>query len=88
MTDSWSVAGDQYFLRVFSDGVEKYETEGIRFPTHEAAGLEAVRSSAEILHDMDGKAPGIDWRMDVTDTAGKLIYRVSFKAEDFSASLE
>lgn len=74
-----------YFFRVFTDGIERNATEGIAFASKEEAWQEASTSSGEILREMDGKMHiGLDWRMDVTNAAGELLYRLSFKTEEFS----
>lgn len=74
-----------YFLRVFTNGIERHRTEGLAFPSREAAWEEASTSAGEIIREMDGKMhPGLDWRMDVVDEAGRIIYRFCFSAEEFS----
>lgn len=76
----------RFFFRVFTDGVERHRSEGLLFADRQEAWHEASTSTGEILREMDGKMqPGLDWRMDVTDEAGQLIYRFTFKAEDFGA---
>jgi hypothetical protein len=72
-----------YFLRVFTNGIERHKTEGLAFLSDEEAWHEASTSAGEIIREMDGKMhPGLDWRMDVTDATGQLIFRFSFKAEE------
>jgi hypothetical protein len=71
-----------FFFRVFRDGVERHRTEGIEFSSMDEVWEEASTASGEILREMDGKMHvGMDWRMDVSDDDGKLIYRLSFKTE-------
>ena len=73
-----------YFLRVFTNGTQRHQTEGITFPSRQELWHEASTSAGEIIREMDGNMhPGLDWRMDVSDSAGDLIYRFSFKAEEF-----
>ena len=73
-----------YFFRTITNGIERHRTEGLAFASREDAWQEAAISSGEIIREMDGNMhPGLDWRMDVNDSAGDLIYRFSFKAEEF-----
>jgi len=84
MQDGFPTSDEVYFFRVFTDGIERHRTEGIAFPSKEEAWHEASTSSGEILREMDGKMHvGMDWRMDVTNAAGDVIYRLSFKTEEF-----
>jgi hypothetical protein len=81
-----NATSSRFFFRVFTDGVERHRSEGLLFTDKHEVWQEASTSTGEILREIDGKMqPGLDWRMDVTDEAGQLIYRFSFKAEDFSA---
>ncbi len=84
MKDDLPTFHEVYFFRVFTDGIERNRTEGISFASREEAWQEASTSSGEILREMDGRMHiGLDWRMDVTNSAGDLIYRLSFKTEKF-----
>ena len=86
MQDELPTSDEIYFFRVFTDGVERHRTEGIAFPSKQDAWEEASISSGEILREMDGKMQvGMDWRMDVFNAAGDIIYRLSFKTEEFQA---
>ena len=71
-----------YFFRIFTNDVKRHQTEAIAFPSKEAAWHEASTSSGEILREMDGNMHiGMDWRMEVSNAAGELIYRLTFKTE-------
>jgi hypothetical protein len=71
-----------YFFSVFTNDTGRNQTDGLAFFSKEEAWHEASTATGEIIRDMDGKMhPGLDWRMDVTDATGNLIYRFSFKAE-------
>ena len=84
MQDGFPSSDEVYYFRVFTNGIERHRTEGLAFPSREAAWEEASTSTGEILREMDGKMHiGLDWRMDVTDSAGTAIYRLSFKTEEF-----
>jgi hypothetical protein len=82
--NSGSDTPELYFLRIFKDNFEEYQTEGMPFLTREEAWLEASRAAGEIIKDMAGAMhPFTDWRMDVTNEAGSLVCRLSFKTEQF-----
>jgi hypothetical protein len=73
-----------YFLRIFTNGIERHETDGMTFPSRDHVWTEASASAGEIIREMHGNMhPGLDWRMDVSDATGTVIYRFSFKAEEF-----
>lgn len=72
-----------YFLRIFTNGIARHETEGMAFASRHDVWKEASASACEIIRDMNGNMhPGMDWRMDVSDAAGAVIYRLSFKVEE------
>lgn len=82
MTDS-QLPTKSIFFRVFTNDVERHKTEGIAFPSREEAWREASTSAGEILREMDGNMQiGLNWRMEVSNSAGDLIYRLSFKTEE------
>jgi hypothetical protein len=69
---------------VFTDGIERHQTDGIAFSSRAEVWQEASTSAGEILREMDGKMHlGMDWRMDVSDADGKLLYRLKFMTEEF-----
>ena len=83
MQDGFPSSDELYYFRVFTNGIERHRTEGLAFSSREAAWEEASTSTGEILREMDGKMHiGLDWRMDVTDSADTPIYRLSFKTEE------
>ena len=72
-----------YFFRVFTNGVQLHASDGLLFENRHLAWQEASESTGQIIRDMDGRIePGLDWRMDVSDEKGKVIYQFSFRAED------
>jgi hypothetical protein len=85
MADFKTIPSNIYFLRVLSEGIEGYETEGLPFSSMTELWDEAMKSSGEILSEMRNTKPGMNWRMDVADSAGALIYRFSFNAESFGS---
>ncbi len=83
MTDGLPTSDEIYFFRIFTNGVERHQTEGLPFPSKEEAWEEASASAGEILREMDGKMHiGLDWRMEVSNSAGNLLYRLSFQTEE------
>lgn len=75
----------RYFFRVFTNGVERHPSEGLLMSDRQQVWEEASVSTGELIHGMHGAiAPGLDWRMDVTDETGRLIYRFSLKADDLT----
>ena len=87
MNDGLPTSDEIYFFRVFTNDVERYQTEGIAFPSKEEAWHEASTSTGEILREMDGHMHiGLNWRMEVSNTAGDLIYRLTFKTEEIGVT--
>lgn len=83
MTDLLATSQHVYFFRIFTNGVERNQTLGLAFTSKDAAWQEASAAAWEIIRDMEDKVhPGLDWRMDVTDAAGDLVYRFAFSAQD------
>jgi hypothetical protein len=77
-------SGQTYCLRIFTNGIARHETDGMTFSSRDDVWTEASASAGEIIREMHGNMhPGLDWRMDVSDAAGTVIYRFSFKAEEF-----
>jgi hypothetical protein len=77
-------ATTRFFFRVFTNGIERHQSDGLLFTSKEEAWHEASTSTGEIIREMDGKIEaGLDWRMDVTDEDGALIFRFALTAEEF-----
>jgi hypothetical protein len=61
------------------DGISALDTEGTELPDWQAARLEAIRLAGDILkHDADRIALGEDWRIEVTDHAGLILFQMTF----------
>ena len=70
----------RYFFHV-RDGRDIPDNVGTELPSLEAARVEAVRSSGEMLRDIKGSTEfwsGDDWVMNVTDEAGKPVLTLRF----------
>ncbi|MDB5655309.1 MAG: hypothetical protein JWQ94_2922 [Tardiphaga sp.] len=78
-----SLAQTSHFhFRVFTNGAAPYESDALDFDDLDEVWHEGAMSACEIIRAMHGRIEGdLDWRLEVSDAAGKVIYRFSFKAE-------
>jgi hypothetical protein len=84
MSDLQIAPVHSYRCRVFGTGDEFFGTETFTARNPDEVWHEASMSACELIRNAYGRmAPGFDWRMEVLDPAGKLIYQFSFKAEAF-----
>jgi hypothetical protein len=61
------------------DGCSALDTEGTELPDPQAARLEAIRIAGDILkHDAHRIALGEDWRIEVTDDTGLILFQMTF----------
>ncbi|MCJ2090202.1 hypothetical protein MKK88_30080 [Methylobacterium sp. E-005] len=61
------------------DGCSVLDTEGTELPDTQAARLEAIRIAGDILkHDAHRIALGEDWRIEVTDDTGLILFQMTF----------
>ena len=61
------------------DGVSLIDTEGTELPDWQAARLEAIRRAGEVLqNDAQRVAIGEDWRIEVTDHTGLILFQMAF----------
>jgi hypothetical protein len=75
-----------YFFDVCHGKSSSRNDQGLEFPDDQGAWEEATTACGEIIRDLDGemKASPDEWRMDVTNGEGKLVYRLRFSAEIFN----
>ena len=74
----------RYFFHLNRNDEAGLDNDGLTFLDHQAAREEATMACGEMIRTIDGHLqPGAGWRMEVTDEAGKLIYRLRFIAESF-----
>lgn len=68
----------RYFFNVH-DGQSEYDEEGVELPDLDHARREAIRLSGNIF-DSEAKkiALGDEWRMEVTDEKGMILFRFDF----------
>ena len=71
-----------YFFSVSRGGNSTSPGAGLEFPDDEAAWVEATTACGEMIRDLDGDMKaGQEWRMDVADETGDIVYRLRFSAE-------
>lgn len=71
----------RYFFNIQHGQPDPDET-GMDLPDNDAAWKEATITAGKLLQDMDGTLkPGREWRMEVTDAAGNLIWVLRLLAE-------
>lgn len=59
------------------------DTDGEELPDDEAAWQEATTYAGALFKDIDGKfRPGQEWSFEVTDEAGKSIYKIQISAKN------
>ena len=72
----------RFHFRIFTNGTPHSETDPLSFDDLEEVWQEGAMSACEIIRDMHGRIEGdLDWRLDVSNDEGQVIYRFSFKAE-------
>lgn len=70
------------------DGVDLPDDDGTELPSLHAARLQAVRFAGEILaQDHQRIALGEDWRMEVTDDQGLILFRLDFVVMETAATM-
>lgn len=71
-----------YNFRVFTDGTQHLESDPLAFDNMEEVWHDGAMTACEIIRAMHGRIEGdLDWRLEVSDAKGTVIYRFSFKAE-------
>jgi hypothetical protein len=72
----------RYFFHAF-DGYSTYDTEGTELSDIYAAQHQAIRTSGEMLRDMGARFwDGTDWKLEVTDEQGQVLFTLRFSAEE------
>ena len=71
----------RYFFNV-RYGEDSYRDDvGEDLPDNIAAWHEATASAGQSIRDLDGRLkPGSDWRMDVLNEAGRLVYSIEVRS--------
>lgn len=74
-----------YHFNVY-DGVSEIDRVGTELGDHNEARIEAMRLAGEILENTAHRlALGEDWRMEVTDSSGLILFRLDFTVMESSA---
>lgn len=72
----------RYFFHV-TDGRSIPDTEGTELVDIYQAQYEAIQVSGELLRDMGAKfSHGTDWKMEVADALGQIVFVLRFSAEE------
>ena len=72
----------KYNFKVFANGIQLHKSDALAFEDLEEVWHEGAMTSCELIREMFGRIePDLDWRLEVSDPRGKVIYRYSFKAE-------
>jgi hypothetical protein len=78
-----------YFFRVSHGEKSTSPGAGLELPDNEAAWIEATTACGEIIRDLDGDLRiGAEWRMEVTNETGDVLYRLRFFAEAYDQKEE
>lgn len=76
----------RYFFHVH-DGVDLRDEDGTELSDIRAARVEAVRFAGEVIaNDADRRSLGEDWRLEVTDEAGLILFRLDFTIAESPAA--
>ena len=70
----------RFFFNVI-DGVSAPDDEGIDLPDLHAARAEGVRGAGEMLRELAGDLSEGEWRVDVADETGAVVFRRRVTAE-------
>lgn len=72
----------RYFFNIM-DGNTERDDEGTELPDIYTAQDQAVRMSGELLRDMGAKFwNGTEWKLDVLDERGEILFTLRFSAEE------
>ena len=72
----------RYFFHVY-DGSSSPDMDGTELPDIYTAQAAATRTSGEILRDMGAKFwNGTEWRLEVADERGNILFVLRFSAEE------
>ena len=77
----------RYHFNVY-DGVTDIDRDGVELADWQQARLEAIRYTGEIFRDQPKRlALGEDWRMEVTDDTGLVLFRLDFSVMETAATM-
>ena len=76
--DRWMVCLPRYHFHVH-DGSTRVDADGTDLPDLQAARREALKRAGAIIGDAGARADfGEEWRLEVTDHAGLMLFRMDF----------
>ena len=76
----------RYYFHVY-DGHAEIDRDGTELPDIKAARAEALRLAGGIIADAGARADlGEDWRFEVTDAAGLILFRLDFIVAETAAT--
>ena len=68
-------------FRVFVNGAQLHESDALAFDDLDEVWQEGAMTSTELIRSMYGKIESdLDWRLDVSDGSGAVIYQFTFQA--------
>lgn len=71
-----------FHFKVFTNGEAIHDSDPLMFSDLEEVWQEGAMSSCELIQAMHGRIDSeLDWRLDVSNDTGQVIYRFSFRAE-------
>lgn len=72
----------RYYFHVYHNGDEAKDAEGVELLDDRNAWTEATSSCGQMIQDLDGTlGTDADWRMEVTDAEGAMIFRLRLTTE-------
>lgn len=72
----------KYHFKVFSYGEQIHESDAMAFDDLDEVWHEGAMTSCELIRAMFGRIePDLDWRLEVSDDIGRVIYRFAFQAK-------
>jgi hypothetical protein len=74
----------RYFFKVIRNGEASPASDALDLADNAAAWEEGTIACGEMIRSIDGRfPPGADWKMEVFDDSGKMIFRFRFTADSF-----
>jgi hypothetical protein len=72
----------RYFFNIY-DGYDVPDQDGMELQDIYVAQAQSIRMSGEILREMAAKSwDGTEWRLEVTDESGTVLFILRFSAEE------
>lgn len=82
---SWELVLPKFHFNIH-DGVHIIDTDGTELASWQEAKLEAIRYAGALIQDEGERLKiGQDWRMEVCDSAGLILFRLDFSIAESAA---